>query len=156
MPHPFVSFAMRPVLFSTLFLLLAMPDARAGSGIEISDAWARATVPGQQVASVYLQIRSATPARVIRVTSPGAKAAEIHSMTEQGGVMKMRRLDGLDLPAGQTVKLAPGGNHIMLLDIRKPLQPGERVRLTLVVQQKGKTTKIPVDAEVREIGAAEK
>lgn len=153
MPREFASGAVRRASVLALFLVVTMPDAWAQSAIEISDAWARETVPGQRVAGVYLHIRSAAQARLIRVTSPAAKAAEIHSMKEAGGVMRMRRLDGLELPAGQIVKLEPGGNHIMLLEIGRQLKPGEHVRLTLVVEQKGKTRSVPVVVEVRQMGS---
>jgi hypothetical protein len=138
--------------FVVLTLLgLSVPCAWAQSGIEVEGAWARATVPGQTVGGVYLQIRSSVPAQIVRVTTSDAKSAEIHSMSQEGGVMKMRQLDRLELPAGQTVTLEPGGNHIMLLDLRKPLKPGERVRLTLVIQRPGKKISVPVVAEVKPI-----
>jgi copper(I)-binding protein len=70
-------------------------------------------------------------------------------MSNEGGVMKMRQLKQLDLPAGQTVRLAPNGNHIMLLDIKQPLQPGARLPLVLIVELKGKKKWIQVQAEVR-------
>jgi hypothetical protein len=117
--------------------------------IEVTDAWARATMPGQTVAGVYMRIKSTLRARLVGVNSPAAKAAEVHSMRHEGGVMKMRKLEFLDLPAGETIALDPGGNHVMLFDIRRPLQPGEHVKLTLVVQQAGKKINVPVDAEVR-------
>lgn len=123
--------------------------AHAQSTIAVENAWARATVPGQKVGAVYLEIRSEEPAKLVGVRSPAAGSAEIHSMSNDGGVMKMRHLKRLDLPAGQTVRLAPNGNHIMLLDIRQPLQPGARVPLVLIVEQKGKKKWIQVQAEVR-------
>ena len=129
--------------------LLSIPVAYAEAPIKVTDAWVRATVPGQKVAGAYLEIRSGSNARLVGVRTPVAKTAEIHSMSNVGGVMKMRRLKGLDLPAGQSVRLEPGGNHIMLLDIKKPLDAGERVPLTLVVEQKGKRKSISVQAEVR-------
>lgn len=129
--------------------LLSIPVAYAEAPIKVTDAWVRATVPGQKVAGVYVEIRSGSNARLVGVRSPAAKSAEIHSMSNAGGVMKMRRLKGLDLPAGRSVRLEPGGNHIMLLDIKKPLDAGERVPLTLVVEQKGKRKSISVQAEVR-------
>lgn len=73
-------------------------------------------------------------------------------MSTAGGMMKMRRLDGLDLPAARTVEFAPGGNHIMLLDIKEPLVPGGRVPLTLIVSRKGKHQRIELEAEVRALG----
>jgi copper(I)-binding protein len=131
------------------FGLLTTLAAYAESAIEVTEAWARATVPGQRVAGVYLVIRSNSDARLVGVRSPAAKTAEIHSMSNAEGVMKMRRLTGLDLPAGRSVRLEPGGNHIMMLDIEKPLGVGERVPVTLIVEQKGKRKSISVQADVR-------
>jgi copper(I)-binding protein len=65
--------------------------------------------------------------------------------------MKMRRLDGLDLPAGQSVRLESGGNHIMLFDIKHPLEPGARVPLTLMLEENGKKKSIQVQVEVRAV-----
>ena len=130
---------------------LVIPLAHADASTEVKDAWTRATVPGQKVAGVYLEIRSRSGARLVGVRSPAAKTAEIHSMSNDGGVMKMRRLDGLDLPAGQSVRLESGGNHIMLFDIKHPLEPGARVPLTLILEEKGKKKSIQVEAEVRAV-----
>jgi copper(I)-binding protein len=83
------------------------------------------------------------------VRSRAAAAAEVHEMSHAGGVMKMRKVEALDLPANRVVKLEPGGFHVMLFDIARPLKPGERVALTLIVEQGGKRVEVPVDAEVR-------
>ena len=130
-------------------ILLIASRAGAQGTVTVENAWARATVPGQKVAGVYLEIRSDEPAKLVGVRSPAASSAEIHSMSNDGGVMKMRRLQRLDLPAGQTVRLAPSGNHIMLLDIKQPLQPGARVPVVLIVEQKSKKKWIQVQAQVR-------
>jgi len=116
---------------------------------EVIGAWVRATVPGQQVAGAYLTIRSARAAKLVGVKSAIAKSAEIHSMSNDGGVMRMRKLDTLALPAGERVALEPGGNHIMLLDIKRQLQPGEKISLRLIVSQGGKNQTVKVEAEVR-------
>jgi copper(I)-binding protein len=121
------------------------------SGIEVKAAWARATVPGQAVAGVYLQIRSTSKAEITGVRTPDAKRAELHSMSSEGGVMRMRQLEKLELPAGQTVTLEPNGIHIMLLDPHRQLKPGDKVKLTLLVRQGGKQVSLPVVAEVRKI-----
>ena len=123
--------------------------ANADRGVSVAEGWARATVPGQKVAGVYLDIRSDQAAVLTAVRSPLAGSAEIHSMSNDNGVMRMRRLLRLDLPAGETVRLAPGGDHIMLLDIKRPLQAGERVPLTLTVERSGKKSSVQVRAEVR-------
>jgi hypothetical protein len=125
--------------------------AYAAAVVDVKGAWVRATVPGQKVAGAYLEIRSGSAARLVGVRSPVAKSAEIHSMSNEGGVMKMRHLDALDLPAGQTVRLEPSGNHIMLFDIKQPLAAGARVPLTLIIEQKGKKKSVEVQAEVRAV-----
>ena len=109
--------------------------AAARGGVEVSGAWARATLPGQKVAGVYMQVKSDAQARLVGVNSPAAKSAEVHEMRNEGGVMRMRRLDSVDLPAGRVVKLEPGGYHVMLFDIRRPLKVGEQVKLTLLIRQ---------------------
>jgi copper(I)-binding protein len=121
----------------------------AHAAVEVSEAWARATMPGQKVAGVYMQLKADRPARLIGVRCSAAKTAEVHQMSHAGGVMKMRKVEALDLPANRAVKLEPGGFHVMLFDIGKPLKPGERVPLTLIVEQAGKRAEVPVNAEVR-------
>lgn len=129
--------------------LLLLSEIGLTASVEVTDAWARATMPGQAVAGVYLHVKSMLKGRLVGVKSSSAKTAEIHSMSQEGGVMKMRKLDFLDLPAGEAVALEPGGNHVMLFDIRKPLKVGERIKLTLVIEQGGKKFDVPVNAEVR-------
>ena len=126
--------------------LLAGPVRAA---VEVSEAWARSTMPGQKVAGVYMRLKADRPARLIGVRSRAAKTAEVHEMSHAGGVMRMRKVEALDLPANQAVKLEPGGYHVMLFDIAKPLKPGERVSLTLIFEQAGKRVEVPVNAEVR-------
>jgi len=133
-----------------LAVLVASAPAHA-AGVNVRDAWARATLPGQKVAGVYMQLRSDTAARLVEVRSPAAATAEVHEMRHEGGIMKMRRLDVLELPAGKTVALEPGGYHIMLLDIRQPLKAGGAVKLTLIVEQGGKATQVEVTAPIRPV-----
>jgi copper(I)-binding protein len=121
----------------------------ARAAVEVSDPWARATMPGQKVAGVYMQLKADRPSRLIGVRSRAAKTAEVHEMSHAGGVMKMRKVEALELPANRSVRLEPGGYHVMLFDIAKPLAPGERVQLTLIVEQAGKHLEVQVDAKVR-------
>ena len=122
----------------------------AADEVKVAQAWARATAPGQQVAGAYLQITSAVPAKLIAASSPVAGSVEIHSMRLEGGIMKMRQLRDLDLPANKTVKLEPGGLHLMLLDLKAPLKPGDRVPLRLTVQRANQgSLEMEVRAEVR-------
>jgi copper(I)-binding protein len=132
---------------SAAALWLVAGGARAA--VEVSEAWARATMPGQKVAGVYMLLKADRASRLVGVRSRAAAAAEVHEMSHAGGVMKMRKVEALDLPANRVVKLEPGGFHVMLFDIGQPLKPGERVALTLIVEQAGKRVEVPVDAEVR-------
>lgn len=106
-------------------------------------------MPGQVVAGVYMHLKADARAKLVGVKSAAAGAAEVHQMSNAGGVMRMRHVDSLDLPAGRVVKLEPGGYHVMLMDIRRPLKVGERVELTLEIEQAGKRLQVPVSAEVR-------
>ena len=122
--------------------------------IKVSDVWARATAPGQENGSVGLVITSPTDARLIAVTSPAAASAEIHTMTMEEGVMKMRQLEYLPLPAQQPVTLGPGSDHLMLFGLKKPLKAGDKVPLTITVQYANKkTSKINITAQVRPLTA---
>lgn len=116
----------------------------------MSNAWVRASVPGQQVGAAYLEISSLRAAALVDANCSVAAAAELHAMSHEDGVMKMRSLERIDLPAGRTVKLAPGGNHIMLLGLKRQLKAGETVGLTLVLQHPDKTrTRVQISAPVR-------
>lgn len=113
----------------------ATPAAEAAtSGIHVDQPWIRATAPGAPAAGGYLELHNAGPTedRLLSVTTEAAARTEIHEMTEVGGVMRMRPLaDGLALPAGGTVSLAPGGYHLMLIAPVAPLVEGDRVEATL-------------------------
>ena len=129
--------------------------ALAADAVSVGKSWVRATVPGQSVAGAYMDITAKADAALVGVASPVAARAELHSMTMDGGVMKMRPLDKLDLPAGKTVNLRPGGYHVMLIDIRRGLKAGERVPLTLTVEDsRGAKSTLKVDAEVRPAAGA--
>ena len=135
--------------------LLSVVQAWAGE-VTVSNAWVRASAPGQDSAAVYLRITSQQDARLIAVTSPAADSAEMHSMTHDKGVMKMRELDALSLPAGQEVVLGSGGDHLMLLGLKKPLKVGSKVPLNFTVQfTDRRKEKIEVKAEVRSLAAGQ-
>jgi copper(I)-binding protein len=135
-----------------LGMALASSAAMAQKKIEVTNAWARASVPGQKVGGVYMDIRSAKPARLLSASSPAAGKAELHNMKIENGVMKMSPVDGIELPAGQSVKLAPGGNHVMLIDLKRELKQGENVPVVLTVESPDKTRQtIEVKAEIRDV-----
>lgn len=111
----------------------------ADEGVQARNAWVRATAPGQKVAGVYMDITTTVNKRLVGADTPWAATVEIHTMAMENGVMKMRKIDGLDLPAGQTVKLAPGGAHIMLIDIVQQLEEGDSVPVTIIVENADKS-----------------
>lgn len=132
----------------------AADSPSAPSSLKIANAWVRPPIPGQNVGSAYMDITSAQNAVLVAVGSPVAARAELHTTTTEGNVMKMRPLEKLELRAGQTVTLAPGGMHVMLFDMKRPLKPGERVPLTLSLQPVGGAagmalTTVTIEADVR-------
>jgi copper(I)-binding protein len=118
--------------------------------VEVSGAWARATVSGQKATGAFMRLMSKDGARLVSVSTPVAGVAEVHEMKLDEGVMRMRAVPaGLELPAGKTVELKPGGYHLMLLDLKQPLPKESTIPLTLVFQDaKGVQTrtelKVPV------------
>lgn len=120
--------------------------------VTVEDAWVRATVPGQPVAAAYFKIRSAQTAELVAVSTPVTVRAEIHETRMEGGIMRMRLVARLELPAGKTVELKPGGYHLMLMNIAKPLRPGEVVPITLVIEgSRNGRQEVQIEAEVREM-----
>jgi periplasmic copper chaperone A len=125
-------------LFAVAACLVVASAALAQTGqLEVSSAWARATPAKAENGIAYLTIRSPTPDRLVSVSSPVAKTAELNTMEMSGMVMKMRPITGLDLPAGQSVTLKPGGEHIMLLGLNGPLREGQSFPLTLTFEKAG-------------------
>lgn len=120
------------------------------SDLKVHNAWARATAPGQNVAGVFMDLHADRPMSVVGGASPASERLELHNMTMQDGVMVMRRVPEIPLPAGQTVQLKPGGLHIMLIGLKAPLQEGNTVLLTLQVRDAdGKIKDREVKAQVR-------
>ncbi len=132
-----------------LALTVAAP-VQAAEPVAVSQPWVRATAPGQDVGAAYMELKSATDSALVGVTSDVTDSVEIHKMAMNNGVMEMRMLETLPLPAGKTVKLEPGGFHLMLFDLKKPLQAGARVTFTLQIKDKqGHTRRQIVRAPVR-------
>jgi hypothetical protein len=124
-------------------------QAAWAANISVSDAWARATMPGQRVSGAYMQIQSDTDARLVGVSSPAVPRVEVHEMKMDGDVMRMREVKAIDLPKGKTVSLEPGGFHIMLMNLQKPIGVGEVIPLILTVESGGKRQTVEVKAAAR-------
>jgi periplasmic copper chaperone A len=130
-------------------------QAQAGE-VSVSDAWSRATAPGQEVGMVAMVVTSQKDARIVAVSSTASASAEIHTMTMDNGVMKMRQLEDLPLSAKKPVTLGPGGNHLMLIGLRQALKAGDTVALTLTVEFADKSTeKVNVKAQIRALAAVQ-
>jgi copper(I)-binding protein len=147
-----MTFPARLLRCFALIALTWLPAAAAAQPVTVNDAWVRAPAPGQKVAAAYMELTSSMSMVLIAVSSTAAAAAELHSTTLEAGVMKMRPAGRIELPGGKAVKLAPGGLHLMLTGLRKPLKPGDKVPLTLTVQRPGASSRsvFTVQAVVRE------
>ena len=104
-----------------------------------------------------MSLTSRSPARLVAVASPVAGVVEIHNMKMEGNIMKMFAVDGIDLPANRTVKLAPGGYHVMLMDLKQTLKAGDRVPLKLTFEMADKKREtLDLTVEVRDVTGAPK
>jgi copper(I)-binding protein len=147
----------RSRVFALLALLsMASPawahDYKLGA-LEIGHPWSRATPPTAPTGAGYLSVKNTgtTPDRLVSVSSPAAGTVQVHDMKMDGSVMRMRELDGpLEIKPGETVTLAPGGMHLMMMGLKEPLTQGERLPLTLVFEKAGK---IDVELAVEAMGA---
>lgn len=120
-------------------LLLALSTTAAWADIRVEQPYARATVPGQMAGGGYLQVQNTgkAPDRLLAVSAGVAASVELHTMSMDGDVMRMRELDGIDVPAGQKVELKPGGLHIMFMGLKAPLKAGDTFPATLKFQKAG-------------------
>jgi copper(I)-binding protein len=132
-------------------LVVASAALAQTNQLEVSNAWARATPGKAENGAAYLTIQSPTPDRLLSVSTPVAKKAELHTMSMEGMVMKMRPLAGVDIPAGQPITLKPGGRHVMLLGLDEPLREGQSFPLTLTFEKAGTRT---VTVAIEKPGAA--
>jgi hypothetical protein len=131
-------------------LVIASAALAQPAQLEVSSAWAGATPGKAENGVAYVTITSPTADRLVSASTPVAKKAELHTMSMQGMVMKMRPIAGLDIPAGQPVSLKPGGEHIMLMGLKQPLREGQSFPLTLDFEKAGPRT---VTVTVEKAGA---
>ena len=127
---------MTPHLFARAALAVAFTVATGlasaqTAAVKVEGAWARATVKGQKGTGAFMNITARQGTRLVGVSSPVSGVAEVHEMKLENDIMRMRVVPVLDLPAGQTVSLKPGGYHVMLMDLKTPLANQSTVPLTL-------------------------
>lgn len=120
--------------------------------ITISDPYARAVPPGQPNSAVFLSLTnsSAQDRALVGAASPAAGVTELHTHVNESGMMRMSRIDRIELPAGQTVTLKPGGLHVMLIGLKQSLEPGATIDLTLIYDD---GSNLSVQVPVRQISA---
>ena len=130
---------------AVLSALLAMA-AQAQVAPKVEAAWARPTVAGQAGGGGFLKITGGAAAdRLVSGSAGVAKAVELHTMEMDGNVMRMRQIDAIEVPAGQTIELKPGGRHIMFVGLTKTLKNGDHFPLTLRFEKAGE---VRVDVKV--------
>ena len=124
-------------------------DGETVAAVEATGPWCRPTPNGRNVTACYITLTSSTGDRVTSVISPRAAQSQLHAVSTEGGVMSMNEMpDGLELPAGQPVALAPGGDHIMLMGVTVPLVEGDLVPLAITFESGAQIAlEVPVRAE---------
>jgi copper(I)-binding protein len=116
---------------------------------KVEGAWVRSSVPGQQGTGAFMKLTAREAMKLVGISTPVAAVAEVHEMKMEGDVMRMRAVKELDLPAGRTVELKPGGYHLMLQDLKQPLVQGSTVALTLSFRDaKGAESKLELKVPV--------
>lgn len=137
----------------TWLLVQCGAAAPSGSpGLKVMDAWARQSPAAGGNGAVYMKLVNdgGTDDVLTGAQSDVAEVAELHETKMDGGMMKMSPVPNIKIPAGGSVSLEPGGLHVMLINLKQPLEPGQKIKLTLTFEKAGS---IPVEAEVRAIGA---
>jgi hypothetical protein len=128
---------MKKLIIASLITLSASAWAQSIT-VQVEDAWVRGTVATQKATGAFMRLTPSANARLVSVSSPVAGLVEIHEMAMENDVMKMRQVPGLDLAAGRTTELKPGGFHVMLMDLKAPVKGGDVVPLTLVFEDAAK------------------
>lgn len=132
-------------------LVLGASAAWGQSAVVVTNAWSRATPPGAQTGAAYFTLTSPAGDKLVGVSTQVAKTAQVHEMTMDGTIMRMREVTGgLDLPPGKPVALQPGGYHVMLMGLAAPLKRGQTLRLHLTFEH---AAPVDVEAPIAAIGA---
>jgi hypothetical protein len=151
---------MKKPLLALALSCAAFAWAQSAAPVTAVGAWARPSVQGQTSSGVYVTLTASEPLTLVGVATPVAGVADVHEMKLEGDVMRMRALDSLALPAGKPVEFKPGGYHLMLQQLKAPLQPGTSIPVTLTFRTaKGETRQLAMQVPVtatppKEVGAA--
>ncbi|MDO9635624.1 MAG: copper chaperone PCu(A)C [Thiobacillus sp.] len=134
-------------MFSVIAALAA--QSAWAANVSVVDAWARATMPGQKVSGAYMTLQADADAKLVGASSTAVPRVEIHEMKMDGDIMRMREVTAIALPKGKAVLLEPGGYHIMLMNLPKPIAAGDVIPLTLTIESGGKRQTVEVKVEAR-------
>jgi copper(I)-binding protein len=137
----------------TFSAVASAQETRSGGDVTVQQPWTRAASQGATGAGfLAISNRGAAADRLLSASSPAARATELHSMVRDGEVMRMRPVPSIEVPAGQTVTLRPGGLHLMLIGLSGPLREGEAVPVVLRFERAGE---VRVELSVQAAGARE-
>ena len=136
--------------------LACLASVTAFAQVKVEHPWVRGAVPGQLTTGAFFDVTSPKDAAVVKVESPVAGVVEVHTSEMKGDMMTMRAVPSVALPAGKTVRFAPGGYHVMLMDLKRPVKNGEVVPVTLTVEYPDKKREtVEIKAEVRGLGTSQ-
>ena len=141
--------------FGGLLAALLLSASVYAGDIQAEGAWTRATLPGQDMAMVYMSITSKQAATIVGVSTNVSRTAEMHTMEHKGGMMKMYEVKSISLPANSRLEMTMHGYHLVLGGLKAPLKAGATVPLTLNIEMADKTmVKVDVRAEIRPLKSA--
>jgi len=139
--------------FSVVLVNIAHAHDFTLGALQISRPWSRATPPGAQAGGAFMKLtnKGKTADKLLRAATPAAASVELHTMSMEGNVMRMREVDAIEIKPGASVALAPGGLHLMLIGLKQPLKQGDKVPMTLWFEKAGK---VEVYLDINAMGAA--
>ncbi|WP_236185881.1 copper chaperone PCu(A)C [Pseudomonas protegens] len=146
----------RPSRLNAALLLVSLLGlgGTASAATQVDNAWVRATVAGQHASGAFMDLTASSDSKLVEVQSPVAKNVQIHQSSMHNDVMSMQQVDAVALPAGQKVSLDTHGYHVMLMELTGQIRAGDKVPLTLTVENaKGEKETIKVEAEARALNA---
>lgn len=148
---------MKTALASFLLAAAAASHAQAPAPVVVEGAWARSTVAGQDTTGAYMTLTAREPLTLVGARTAVAGTASVHEMKMEGEVMKMREVEALPLVPGKPLRLAPGGYHFMLMDLKAPIKPGSTIAMTLRFRDaSGAERQLPVSVPVAAAAPAHK
>lgn len=142
--------SIRAVLIAAAVSFPMLAHAGDGAGTTVSNPWVRATPGGSKITAAFMEIKSEAGDKLLAAKSDVAGRVEVHTHIMEGDVMKMRRVDSLEVTKGGSRVLKPMGDHVMLFDLKGPLKEGDTVKMTLIFEKAGD---VDVVAKVEAAGA---